>query len=216
MSNIFITVLIPCKNANRKYIYDAINSVYSQTTPLWNLMIVDDHSDRDETLIILNELRNYEDDRVSVLKNDSTYVTGAINTGLKKSKTPYICTLHCDDILAENAIEILNKYIKKYPDIDYFHSSRSIIDKDGNFISDILLAKETFSLEDFKNCSPVKHLHCWKIQSSLKIGGMDESLSLHGADDYDFTWSMAEAKFTLMNGNSLYQDISLCIYLVSQ
>ena len=41
--------------------------------------------------------------------------------------------------------------------------------------------------------SPVKHLMCWRRALGLEIGGMNEAVSDHGCDDYDFPWRMAEA-----------------------
>ncbi|MGH7801679.1 MAG: glycosyltransferase family 2 protein [Thermodesulfobacteriota bacterium] len=100
---------------------------------------------------------------------------------------------------------MLNGYIKKYPSIDYFHSSRIRIDENGCHISGIVRAIESFDLSDFKNYAPLKHLHCWKVESALAIGGMDESLGLHGADDYDFSWCMAEAGYS-------FKAIPECLY----
>ena len=53
----------------------------------------------------------------------------------------------------------------------------------------------------------MKHLHCWKVDAALTIGGMDETLGLHGADDYDFSWCMAEGGYT-------FKAIPECLYYV--
>jgi hypothetical protein len=79
------------------------------------------------------------------------------------------------------------------------------IDENGYPISSVLMAEESFNLSDFKDRGPVKHLLCWKIESALRTGGMDESLGLHGADDYDFPWCMAEAGYS-------FKAIPECLY----
>jgi glycosyltransferase involved in cell wall biosynthesis len=164
-----------------------------------------DLSDNLETTEVLKELRNSKDKRISVIKNKSRLLTGALNTGMRYAKTPFVCSLLCDDLLDEKTIEVLNRYIDEYPDVDYFHSSRMYIDENGNPISGIKRAIESFNLSDFKSYGPVKHLHCWKVKSALAIGGMDESLGLHGADDYDFPWCMAEAGYS-------FKAIPECLY----
>jgi glycosyltransferase involved in cell wall biosynthesis len=200
-----VTVLMPCKDVKASFFRQALSSVFSQSDSLWNLIVVYDLSDNLETTEVLKELRNSKDKRISVLKNKSRLLTGALNTGMRYAKTPFVCSLLCDDLLDEKTIEVLNRYIDEYPDVDYFHSSRMYIDENGNPISGIKRAIESFNLSDFKSYGPVKHLHCWKVKSALAIGGMDESLGLHGADDYDFPWCMAEAGYS-------FKAIPECLY----
>jgi glycosyltransferase involved in cell wall biosynthesis len=200
-----VTVLMPCKDVKASFFRQALSSVFSQSDSLWNLIVVYDLSDNLETTEVLKELRNSKDKRISVIKNKSRLLTGALNTGMRYAKTPFVCSLLCDDLLDEKTIEVLNRYIDEYPDVDYFHSSRMYIDENGNPISGIKRAIESFNLSDFKSYGPVKHLHCWKVKSALAIGGMDESLGLHGADDYDFPWCMAEAGYS-------FKAIPECLY----
>jgi len=200
-----VTIMMPVKYGKASFFREALESVFSQTTPLWNLIIIDDGCDNAEIIEILWELNSSEDERLTVMESDSQSITGALNTGMRHSKTPFVCSLFCDDVLDKKAIEVLSRNIKTYPEIDYFHSSRLYIDDDGNRISNVYRARETFEISDFKNRGQVRHLHCWKVESALGIGGMDESLGPHGADDYDFPWCMAEA------GNK-FKAIPECLY----
>ena len=200
-----VTVLMPCKDVKASFFRAALSSVFSQSDSLWNLIVIYDVSDNLETTNILKELSNSKDKRVAILKNESRLLTGALNTGMRHAKTPFVCSLLCDDLLDEKAVEVLTRYITEYPDIHYFHSSRMYIDENGRPISTIYKARESFDLSDFKNTGPVKHMHAWKVESALAIGGMDESLGLHGADDYDFPWCMAEAGYS-------FKAIPECLY----
>src|SRR5262249_18588324 len=38
-------------------------------------------------------------------------------------------------------------------------------------------------------------LHCWRVGAAQSIGGMDEALGLHAADDWGFSWRVAGAGF---------------------
>jgi GT2 family glycosyltransferase len=93
---------------------------------------------------------------------------------------------------APNATEVLTSRIRLYPDNDFFHSSRVMIDEHERPISGVYPSRETFEMKDFMLASPVKHLLCWRRELALSFGGMDESLNNVGPDDYDFPWTMAE------------------------
>ena len=133
-----VTILMPCKNAKATFFREALNSVFSQSSPCWNLVVIDDHSASVETVNFLRDLNKSNDDRISVIENKSNLITGALNTGMRYAKSPYVCSLHSDDLLDERAIEILNRYLRDYPDVDYFHSSRIHIDENGDQIGSVL------------------------------------------------------------------------------
>ena len=200
-----VTILMPCKDSKISFLNKALDSVLNQSCSCWNLVVIDDHSASVEIVDFFRDLNKSNDDRISVIENKSNLITGALNTGMRYAKSPYVCSLHSDDLLDVRAIEILNRYIKDSPDVDYFHSSRMHIDENGDPIGPVLKSRKTFNVSDFINYGPVKHLHCWKVASALKIGGMDESLGLHGADDYDFPWCMAEAGYS-------FKAITECLY----
>lgn len=101
-------------------------------------------------------------------------------------------------------LEILNKNIAENLGINFFHSSRVVIDEHDTRISSIRLSKETFSLSDFSWGSAVKHLLCWRREKGLEVGGIDESV-LKAQDDYDFPWTMAE------NG-ARFKAVKECLY----
>lgn len=200
-----VTVLMPCAYASPAFLRAALASVFSQTTTAWRLIVVLDGDPNRETTTVLAELEASGDPRVRVMGSASRLVTGALNTGMRAAQTPFVCALHTDDLLASRAIEVLHTHLARYPDIGYFHSGRIHIDEEGKPLGRLRPARRSFTLADFKDGGPVKHLHCWKVESALAIGGMDESLGLHGADDYDFPWSMAEA-------GCRFQAIPECLY----
>jgi glycosyltransferase involved in cell wall biosynthesis len=202
-----VTVLTWCRNISRTFFDEAVRSVLVQSSADWELLIVVDPDDGrtlrevEATLAALPR----RDSRIQVVRNEGRFITGAFNTGMRRASTPYVCVLHADDLLESTAVEVVTEFIRRYRDVDYFHSSRVYVDGAGRPISGILRAVSSFTLLDFWNIGPVKALHCWKVASARAIGGMDESLGAHGADDYDFSWRMAEAGFSFM-------AIPACLY----
>ncbi len=200
-----ITVVIPSKDPDLDFFEQALLSVINQSNPNWQLIIVDDHSKQIKTKIRYDEIRASLDTRISIIINKGQQISAAVNTGMKSAKTPFVCMLHADDLLDSSAIQVLTEQIEKCPDADYFHSARRFIDESSAYISGIYKPTMEFEAIDFRKGGQVKHLHCWRIKPALKIGGVDETLGPHGADDYDFPWCMAEAGYK-------FQPIDECLY----
>ena len=141
------------------------------------------------------------------VKNESRFITGALNTGMR----------HADHALR------LRSALRRFVGSRSRRSHRSIhsrasarrffshittlyIDDSGCPISTVYHAyRFVQSWLISRSYGPVKHLHCWKVESALAIGGMDESLGPHGADDYDFPWCMAEAGCS-------FKAVAECLY----
>jgi glycosyltransferase involved in cell wall biosynthesis len=198
-----LTVIMPLKNYHEGFLRKALESVLGQTSPSWQLLIVVEPADLDtfETLL-RNETK---DPRVEIIVNQGYRLAGAVNSGMQRARTDFVALLLADDMWSTDAVETLTGYIERYPDVDFFHSSRRYLDEEGRFISSVYPSKENVHLDDFK-FGPVKHLLCWRRSMALSIGGLDESLSsLVGPDDYDFPWMMAEHGAT-------FKAVKECLY----
>lgn len=191
-----VTVLVACRNPHPQFLREALASVTSQTSRRWRLQVIlddDDPGGRAAAGDALASIAAAHDGRFALLRNEGRRITGAFNTGMHHAETPWVCVLHADDLLDRRAIAILNRHIARRPFVDYFHSARRYVDDEGRPVSGVRRPVPRVRPSDFVDYGPVKSLHCWKVAAALAIGGMDESLGLHGADDYDFPWRMAEA-----------------------
>jgi len=199
-----ITVLMPLKNYHPLFLEKSIQSLFKQTSPHWKLLIIIERVDLNKFNKLLE--KQLKDPRIEMIINSGLILAGAFNTGIKLGATEFVAILLSDDMWAPEAVETLHHYISENPGIDFFHSSRVIIDENDNPISQIYKSKESFSVDDFKLGSPVKHLLCWRKEKALSFGGLDESLNSVGPDDYDFPWTMAE------NG-AAFKAVNECLYL---
>lgn len=204
MTEPLISALMPVKEFHPEYLRRALASMLAQTMPDWRLLIVAEASGTATLEETLSSVR--DDDRIQLLANEGRKLSGAINTGMRHAVTQYTGILLGDDMWAPDAVEILTRRIERSPGVDFLHSSRMIIDGDDRPISSVHPARERFTLEDFAQGSPVKHLLCWKRSTGLAIGGLDETLNSVGPDDYDFPWSMAEA-------GARFEAVPACLYL---
>ena len=203
-----VTVLLPVKHYRPDYLGKALRSVDAR------------HGRECRVLMIVEGPVNAGVREVAggpglppteLVVNEGRGLPGAINTGMRRSRTPFVTLLFADDMLADGAVATLNDYIARYPDVDFFHSSRVIIDEHDRTISPVYSSRETFEIGEFPWGSPVKHLLCWRRDKGLEIGGIDESLNSIGADDYDFPWTMVErgARFKAI-GECLYRYRNHC------
>lgn len=185
-----ITFIIPVKDPHRWYFNKALASLMHQTDPRWQGIVVSEAGDP------AMEGWRPPDDRIWRLTNEGKLLSGAINTGLLKVGTEFAAVLLGDDQLTIKAVQTLNTYAETFPAADFFHSSMRYIDGSGKEIRDSRESRPLAHMEDFLTHG-VTHLMCFRVAKALAIGGVDENLGLHGADDYDFPWTMWErgAKF---------------------
>lgn len=186
-----ITALLPLRDYHRPYLDRALESLFAQTSPRWRLLVITTQEQMGELSRVLAEPLG--DPRVRLIPREAPKLAGALNTGMREATTDFVAILLGDDMWAPQAVEVLTDAIERWPDVDFFHSSRVIVDEHDRPISTIREARDGFTFDDFIHGSPVKHLLCWRRERGLAIGGIDETIESVGPDDYDFPWSMWEA-----------------------
>ena len=198
-----LSVLMPLKNYHPVFLDKAVESLFKQTSREWNLLIIVERNDLNKFNRLLKE--KLRDPRIEITVNNGRKLAGAINTGMKQTTAEFVAILLSDDMWAPEAVEVLLKYISKFPNIDFFHSSRIIVDENDKPVTQVYKSKSSFTTDDFKLGSPVKHLLCWRREKALQFGGLDETLNSVGPDDYDFPWTMAEK-------GASFKAIDECLY----
>lgn len=198
-----ITVLMPVDAYHEDFLLRAVESIMRQTSPLWRLLVIVEEKTGIDVLQLLG--RRAEDPRIQLVRNEGRKLAGAINTGMRHAETDFVAVLLGDDMWAREAVSVLLNHVTQYPQVDFFHSSRIVIDESDTAISEVFQSRQRFESGDFVHGSPVKHLLCWRKKKALAIGGLDESLNSVGPDDYDFPWTMADNGATFMG-------IKECLY----
>ena len=99
-----ISVIVPAYNSE-KWLKDCCRSVFCQSYPNVELIIVDDGS-TDRTLALAKELAAEKED-VRVIHTENGGVCRARNTGLEAARGEYITFLDADDVLVSNCLEVL-------------------------------------------------------------------------------------------------------------
>jgi glycosyltransferase involved in cell wall biosynthesis len=199
-----ITVLMPVRDYDPRYLRTAVGSLVSQTSGAWRLLVIDDRPSGSAPLA--DELESWRSDpRIGYARNRATPFTGALNTGMRLAGTDFVASLFADDMWSLDAVAVLSDRIRSHPEVDVFHSSRRFVDDDGAPISGVYRAKTSVTLADFRPDSPVKHLLCWRRSLALEVGGVDEEFRI-GADDLDLPWAMAER-------GAVFMAVDDCLYI---
>lgn len=106
-----ISVCMPVYNTKRAYFREAINSILTQTFSNFELIIVDDASDKYIEDIVLS----YSDKRIKYYKlKTNKGAANARNIAIEKSEGNYITFMDSDDIAYKNRFEKQVKYLNKY------------------------------------------------------------------------------------------------------
>ncbi len=185
-----ITVFMPVTHYHKKYLQEAIASVFGQTASEWYLLVVvpPDRKSHFEELLA-DSLR---DPRVRIVPLEGRLLAGAYNTAMRAAATDFVAPLLGDDLWSDDAVETLLEAIDANPAVDFFHSGRRFIDGEGRPVSGDVLPRHEVTRVRFIEYSPVKHLLCWRVSAGLACGGVDETIGNFAADDYDFPWTMLE------------------------
>jgi glycosyltransferase involved in cell wall biosynthesis len=199
-----VTALMPIKTYDPHYLAGALDSLVEQTSPSWRLLAIAESTDRARIGRALDPWLS--DERMTLITNEGARLAGAINTGVRHASSNFVALLFADDLWAPQAVEVLSRRVEQSPGVDFFHSSRRIIDDDGRPISGVHCAQHRVTLHDFVVGSPVKHLLCWRRALGLAIGGLDERSMSVGPDDLDFPWTMAEH-------GALFEAVDDCLYI---
>jgi len=120
-----ISIIMP--NYKSKSLKKAIMSVLNQSYKNIELIVIDGDSGKSATNI-LKKLNNKINFWVS---EKDRGMWDAWNKGFKLSKGDYVGVVDSSNILYKNAIKTLSKYIKRYPNIDFFCGT---IKKEGKII----------------------------------------------------------------------------------
>ncbi len=187
-----LTIFVPVTHYVRRYLLEAVESVLAQTSCSWELLLVVDGDRIGHFREVLSEA--VRDPRVRLIgRGGGEGLAAAYNTAMRQAQTAFIAPLLGDDLLAPDAVSVMQAAITARPDADFFYGGRRYVDDDGGAISGAYLPPETLTQELFVSGSPVKHLMCWRVETGLACGGVDPTLGNFAADDYDFPWTMFEA-----------------------
>ena len=182
--NPLISIVIPTYNRVSD-LERALNSVFAQTYPVWEVLVVDNHSD-DNTDDFLSGL---DEPRIKLLKiHNNGVIAASRNLGINHAVGKYVAFLDSDDWWTPSKLEVSIKYLEQGADIVYhdlyivkkinqkiFLRKTRARELESPVFNDLMINGNTLS-----NSSVV-------VERNILngINGFSESKSLIAAEDYD-------------------------------
>lgn len=184
MNNPPICIGITCFNEGR-WLEECWESVLAQTDKRWIAIMVLDGDATDETRTFFYQIEHENLRKISLKKNIGPYLCRTL--AILNSTAVWYAHLDADDLLPENAIELIQTAIRDDPEADFvFGDSIHFNDKHQELRSVSAVDDELFITSlNLTGTSPIKR----KI--FFDLGGYAPELLYDGAD-WDFWISMRE------------------------
>ncbi len=180
-----ISVIMPVYNTEAEWLRKAIESVRAQWYPYWELCIVDDHSDRAETLAVLEEL---DDARIRVRRlEENLNIAGASNAALAMARGEYVALLDHDDELTPDALYEVWKAIERQGP-DFIYSDEDKLDEAGRYCDPHF--KPDFAPDMILSQNYMSHLGVIRKSLIDSVGGF--TIGTDGAQDFDLYLKVLE------------------------
>jgi len=199
-----VSIIMPTYN-QAEYIKAAIDSVFAQSYPIFELIVIDNYS-TDATSDVVH---SYHDPRIKYLKFDNKGVIAAArNHGVKNADGSVLAFLDSDDIWLP---EMLSAQIKLLSDnIALVSSSFEPIGNTTICRHHLNYIKENdvkaFHYKDIINANPIMTSSVVLYKADFDhSGGFDESSSFRFIEDWELWLRLALNKKVLINGAKLLQ-----------
>ena len=185
------SVIITCYNEGQE-LRRAVESIRRQTYEDYEIIVVKDYSDHQETLAVCHEL---EREGVQVLYAESNVgVSITRNIGIEAAKGDIIYTVDGDDELPNDALEVIEKTFAKYPDADVVFGNYERIEGESHKIVDcskLVDDDNTLRIAKFFSCGvlPVGQNATRKVTAIQYPSAVRYSF---GCQDYEMQLRMLE------------------------
>lgn len=128
MNNNKVTVLMAEHNTKEEELRSSIESILNQTYENFELLIIDDCSNKKSTEII----KSYKDSRIKLIHNEENLgLAESLNKGINLINTEYIIRMDTDDIAKKNRIEKQMNFVNKHPEYSIVSGNANFFNENG-------------------------------------------------------------------------------------
>lgn len=179
---IAFSILMPVYNPKPEHLIQAINSIFAQGYPHWELCLAEDAS-TDPEIGNLIETIAAKDSRIRVTyRKKNGNIAAATNTALAMAEKRYVALMDQDDLITPDALEVAACYIAENPDAALFFSDEDKVTDGGKFFCPHF-KNSKWDWELFHGQNFVNHLGVYRADRLREVGGFRDAFS--GAQDYD-------------------------------
>jgi glycosyltransferase involved in cell wall biosynthesis len=174
-----VSIITPYYNTGAIFLETA-QSVLQQSLQQWEWLIINDGSDDEHALSVLNDYRG-SDPRIRVIDlAENQGLPAARNAGLRRARSDLLFFLDSDDLIEPTALEKMAWCLESYPEFA-FCKGRTVGFGAQQYWSSVGFE----STGRFLDRNPVTISAMVKRKLALSVGGFDEALR-SGLEDWDF------------------------------
>lgn len=176
-----VSILLPVYNPEPRWLRAALDSVFEQFYPNWELCIADDASTNPVIREIIEEYRA-KDPRVhAIFRTRNGHISEASNSALSIAAGEYVTLLDHDDTLSPLALYFVADALNKNRELRFLYSDEDKMDDRGRrFLPHF---KTDWNAELFYTYNLITHLAVMETELVKKVGGF--RAGFEGSQDYD-------------------------------
>lgn len=178
-----VTLYVPSHNYGH-WLGQAVDSVFAQSFPDWELILFDDGS-TDDTLEICEAARARAPERVQIVHHPTPRgLFRCANQALTMARGRYFMRLDADDWLDESALLVMVDYLERNPDAALVYPNYWYVDADGRYLG---VEHRKRAGDEAKMLDLPAHGACTMVRRRVlkAVGGYDEA---HDAQDGHELW----------------------------
>ncbi|WHE87737.1 glycosyltransferase [Lachnoanaerobaculum gingivalis] len=191
--NPLITVLMPTFNSEN-YIAETLWSVFDQTCPDFEVLIMDEAGSSPETAEVISL---FEDDRIRLVRNERRLgLAESLNEGIRTARGKYIARIDADDLAREDRFELQADFLEKNREYGLCGSRQHHFGVDNDFVHEVAIEHEDIKAALIYGCE-VCHSTIM-IRKDLFLNNNLFYDNTKKAEDYEL-WTRAINKFKFHN-----------------
>lgn len=177
---------------------EAIQSIFDQDYPRWELILCDDGSG-DQTYALAEGFRQKDPERVKLLRNEKNLgLNATLNRCLKEATGDYIARMDGDDLSTPERFSKEVQALEEHPEFAFVSAAMTLFDEQGVWgqTKPVPVPDE----RDLMRGSPFAHAPCMVRREAFeRVGGYSVSNKLLRVEDYHLWYKMFKAGLRGMN-----------------
>jgi len=177
-----VSVVTPAFNTEPAHLQELFQTLLNQSYVGWRWIIVDNGSERPDTLRTLRRIAT-ADPRVTVVYAERNLgIAGGTNRAIAQADGTHVALVDHDDLLPRTVFEAIWKAFQSEPDADLVYTDECKISDDGE-LYDVVL-KPGWSPVLLENTMYLSHLAVYRRDFLATVGAFRPDFD--GTQDYDF------------------------------
>ena len=127
-----VSVIIPNYNYS-DYLYERLGSIFRQEYPIFEIIVLDDHSD-DDSIAVIKEIAHYYRREITLIENDTN--SGSAfrqwHKGVAQASGDYVWIAEADDVASD---QFLSAIFARQNDFSMAYTDSQQIDENGAFLA---------------------------------------------------------------------------------